>query len=327
MKMKVHLEYLSHTSSNCCVGHVLGVTCEAGEWGISDMEKGPLAELLVERFENMPPQLRVAARFVLDHPKDVALMSMREQAHQAGVSHSTMMRLARWLGLDGYEDMRSLYARALRETIAGEPARQGIKQHGDPGYSTVGVVADTLAAQIASLGEYGSAVQFIAAAGLLARSSNLFVLATRSAYPVAGHFAHIMSFLAGGDRKVTLVGEMGGPGLDVLQQAGRGDVLLAIAMSPYERTTIDVARQSVRQGVGVVAITDSSVSPLARIARETIIVTSNSQSFFRSLAPAFAAVEILAALTAAQSEVDAADRIKQSEEQLAAFGIYWKPPR
>ncbi|TIU25817.1 MAG: MurR/RpiR family transcriptional regulator, partial [Mesorhizobium sp.] len=74
------------------------------------MEKGPLAELLVERFENMPPQLRVAARFVLDHPKDVALMSMREQAHQAGVSHSTMMRLARWLGLDGYEDMRSLYA-------------------------------------------------------------------------------------------------------------------------------------------------------------------------------------------------------------------------
>ncbi|TGR14159.1 MurR/RpiR family transcriptional regulator, partial [Mesorhizobium sp. M8A.F.Ca.ET.202.01.1.1] len=94
----------------------------------------------------------------------------------------------------------------------------------------------------------------------------------------------------------------------------------ALCMSPYERTTIDVARQSARQRVGVVAISDSSVSPLARIARETIIVTSNSQSFFRSLAPAFAAVEILAALTAAQSEVDAADRIKQSEEQLAAFG-------
>ena len=294
--------------------------------GYLRMEKGPLAELLVERFENMPPQLRVAARFVLDHPKDVALMSMREQAHQAGVSHSTMMRLARWLGLDGYEDMRSLYARALRETTAGEPARQG-KQHGDSGYSTVGVVADTLAAQIASLGEYGSAMQLIAAAGLLARSANLFVLASRSAYPIANHFAHIMSFLAGDDRKVMLVGEIGGAGLDILRHAGRGDVLLAMGMSPYERTTIEVARQSVRQGVDVVAITDSSVSPLARIARETIIVTSNSQSFFRSMAPAFAAVEILAALTAVQSETNAAERVKQSEEQLAAFGIYWKPPR
>ncbi|TIP98258.1 MAG: MurR/RpiR family transcriptional regulator, partial [Mesorhizobium sp.] len=32
-------------------------------------------------------------------------------------------------------------------------------------------------------------------------------------------------------------------------------------------------------------------------------------------------------LTAAQSEVNAAERVRQSEEQLAAFGIYWKPPR
>lgn len=295
--------------------------------GYGRMEQGPLAELLVERFENMPPQLRVAARFVLDHPKDVALMSMREQAHQAGVSHSTMMRLARWLGLEGYEDMRSLYARALRETGAGEPARRGADQGGDAGYSTAGVVADTLAAQVSSLGEYGNASQFIAAADLLARSRNLFGLGSRSFYPVANHFVHIMSFLAGGDRKVTLVGEMGGHGLDALQGAGRGDVLLAVGMSPYERTTIEVARQSARQGVGVLAITDSSVSPLARIARETIIVTANSQSFFRSMAPAFAAVEILAALTAAQSEVNAAERVRQSEEQLAAFGIYWKPPR
>ncbi|MGX5844382.1 MurR/RpiR family transcriptional regulator [Mesorhizobium sp. ArgA1] len=286
-----------------------------------------MAELLVERFENMPPQLRVAARFVLDHPKDVALMSMREQAHQAGVSHSTMMRLARWLGLEGYEDMRSLYARALRETVAGEPARQDIRQRGAPGYSTVGVVADTLAAQISSLGEYGNAMQFIAAADLLARSRDLFGLGSRSASPVASHFVHVMSFLAGGDRKVTLVGEMAGQGLDALQHAGRGDVLLAVGMSPYERTTIDVARQAARQGVGVVAITDSSVSPLTRIARETIIVTSNSQSFFRSMAPAFAAVELLAALTAVRSETDVAERVKQSEEQLAAFGIYWKPPR
>ncbi|MDX8447481.1 MurR/RpiR family transcriptional regulator [Mesorhizobium captivum] len=286
-----------------------------------------MAELLVERFENMPPQLRVAARFVLDHPKDVALMSMREQAHQAGVSHSTMMRLARWLGLDGYEDMRSLYARALRETAAGGPARQGVEKEGASGFSTAGVVADSLAAQISSLGEYGSAMQFIAAADLVARSRDLFGLGLRSAYPVASHFVQIMSFLAGNGRKVTLVGDMAGQGLDALRLAGDGDVLLAVSMAPYDHTTIEVARQAARQRVGVVAITDSSVSPLTRIAQETIIVTSSSQSFFRSMAPAFAAVEILAALTATRSEANAAERVRQSEQQLAAFGIYWKPPR
>jgi len=291
------------------------------------MEKGPLAELLVERFENMPPQLRIAARFVLDNPKDVALMSMREQAHQAGVSHSTMMRLARWLGLEGYEDMRSLYAQALREPGSGDLMRQAKEQDGDPGYSTAGVVADTLSAQISSLGEYGNAGQFIAAANVLRRARNIFGLGSRSGHSVATHFVNVMSSLAGDGCRVSLVGDMTGHGLDALQDAGQGDVLLAISMPPYERMTIEVARQSARQGIAVIAITDSNVSPLARIAQEAIIVTANSQSFFRSMAPAFAAVEILAALTAARSEVNAADRLKQSEEQLAAFGIYWKPPR
>ncbi|WP_244421570.1 MurR/RpiR family transcriptional regulator [Allomesorhizobium alhagi] len=220
--------------------------------------------------------------------------------------------------------MRSLYWRALRETGVGEPARQGMGQDGDPGYSTAGVVAD-LAAQISSLGEYGNATRFIAAADLLARSRNLFGFGARAAYPVASHFVRFMSFVAGGERKVTLVGDTAGQGLDALLHAGSGDVLLAVGMSPYEHMTIHVARQSARQGLDVVAITDSSVSPLTRIARETIIISSNSQSFFRSMAPAFAAVEILAALTAAQSEVKAAERVKQSEEELAAFGIHWKP--
>lgn len=291
------------------------------------MEKGPLAELLVERFENMPPQLRIAARFVLDNPKDVALMSMREQAHQAGVSHSTMMRLARWLGLEGYEDMRSLYAQALREPGSGDLMRQAKEQDGDPGHSTAGVVADTLSAQISSLGEYGNAGQFIAAANVLGRARNIFGLGSRSGHSVATHFVNVMSSLAGDGCRVSLVGDMTGHGLDALQDAGQGDVLLAISMPPYERMTIEVAQQSARQGIAVIAITDSNVSPLARIAQEAIIVTANSQSFFRSMAPAFAAVEILAALTAARSEVNAADRLKQSEEQLAAFGIYWKPPR
>ncbi len=290
------------------------------------MESGPLTELLVERFEAMPPQLRVAARFVLDHPKDVALVSMREQAQKAGVSHTTMMRLARWLGLDGYEDMRSLYARAMREESVRGPTQQ-VGGLGEAGYSIAGVVADSLAAQIASLGEYTSAMQIIAAANVLQGSRRLFCLGSRAAYPVASHFAHLMSVLADGDRPVSIVSEMAGQGLDALRRAGRGDMVLAISMAPYERATIEMARQAARQGVSVVAITDSSVAPLARIAQETIIVTSNSQSFFCSMAPAFAAVELLVALMAARSEPDAAERVRQSEEQLAAFGIYWKPAR
>lgn len=292
-----------------------------------EMEKGPLSELLVERFETMPPQLKVAARFVLDHPQDVALMSMREQAHQAGVSHSTMMRLARWLGLDGYEDMRSLYARALRERGVVEGLRPGPSQQQDPDYPAAGVVADILAAQIAALGEYSSAMQFLAAARLLAESKTIFGLGFGASRVVVSHFVQTVSPLLDDGRRAILVADSSCGGAEILLGAGAGDVVLAVGSAPYERVTVDFARQSASQGAAVLAITDSSVSPLARIARETIVVTSNSGTFFPSMVPAFAAVEILLALAAPLSDFNAAEKLKQSQEQLAAFGIYWKAAR
>ena len=48
------------------------------------MEHGPLTDRIVEAFDGMPAQLRTAARYVLDKPNDVALLSMREQARQIG---------------------------------------------------------------------------------------------------------------------------------------------------------------------------------------------------------------------------------------------------
>ena len=281
-------------------------------------------ELLVERFEAMPPQLKVAARFVLDHPEDVALMSMREQANQAGVSHSTMMRLARWLGLEGYEDMRDLYARALRKQSSGRPLALAGNQDGDGGYSTVGTVADLLAAQVASLGEYVSAAQFIAAADVLAGGRNLYSLGLRAEYAVAYHFAQTLSLL--GNRVVHL-DAAGGTGVDMLSAAGQGDAVLAIGLQPYARSTVEMAQIAAQRGVSVVAITDSRVSPLARLARESIVVTASSQSFFQSMVPAMAAAEILAALVAAGSGANVEAAVKDVQKLLATLEVYWKPPR
>ncbi|CDX35164.1 RpiR family transcriptional regulator [Mesorhizobium plurifarium] len=285
------------------------------------MKKGPLTDLLVERFESMPPQLQRAARFVLDYPQDVALMSMREQAQLAGVSHTTMMRLVRWLDLDRYEDMRSIYAKALRTSVESPlPER---RQEGDGAYSTVGVLAGTLAAEIARLGECANTMQLTAAASILAESRNLFSLGLRAEHPVAQHFAYTLSRLG---RQAIVLDAAGGLGIDALRGVGKGDVLLAVGIEPYCRATIETARQAARQEVAVVAITDSSVSPLARMAKASVIVISNPQSFFKSIAPALAASEILAKLIAAKSGMNVDEVVKEIERQLAELDVFWKPP-
>lgn len=63
------------------------------------MQTGPLEKRIVHAFDALSGQLRIAARYVLDRPRDVALLSMREQARQAEVQPATMTRLAKHLGL------------------------------------------------------------------------------------------------------------------------------------------------------------------------------------------------------------------------------------
>jgi DNA-binding MurR/RpiR family transcriptional regulator len=73
------------------------------------MSQGPLTDKIVENFDGLSAQLQAAARYVLDRPRDVALLSMREQARKAGVQPATMTRFAQRLGLEGYEAVRELY--------------------------------------------------------------------------------------------------------------------------------------------------------------------------------------------------------------------------
>ena len=87
-------------------------------------QRGPLNASIVEAFDLLPPQLQTAARYMLDRPDDVALLSMREQARRAGVPPATMTRLAKRLGLDGYDSVRELYAGAVRAGTLGL-CRQG----------------------------------------------------------------------------------------------------------------------------------------------------------------------------------------------------------
>src|SRR5260370_33573110 len=74
------------------------------------------ASRLKADFENLSPQLQEAARWVIDHPADVALLSLREQARRAGIAPATLTRLAQRLRLRGFEGLRQAFADAGRAT-------------------------------------------------------------------------------------------------------------------------------------------------------------------------------------------------------------------
>lgn len=123
------------------------------------MDQGELAGQIVSAFDGMSAQLQSAARYVLDRPEDVALLSMREQARQAGVQPATMTRLAQYLGLDGYEAVRDIHAAAVRSRGVGFAGKAGVQVASQRLKGDHALVADmlrSLAGQIAHLAEPSS---------------------------------------------------------------------------------------------------------------------------------------------------------------------------
>ena len=294
---------------------------------VDKMIRAPLTDAIVEIFDSLPSQLQDAARYLLDNPEDVALLSMREQARRAGLRPWTMVRLAKRLGFDGYEPLRSLYANAMRQGELGFAGKAGTqlahqKEVGDRALAAE--MIKSLSAQIADLGEPQRLDALATAAERLHAARRIFCLGLRSSHPVIAHFAYVMSFL--GEKAVMLDGASG-TGTDAIRLATGQDILFVASVAPYTRLTVDLARRAASGGVPVIAVTDSVVSPLVSLATLSVLVPTESPSFFHAMAPAFVVGEILAALIAGKGGDKSLAAIRRTEDQLSQLDIHISPPR
>ncbi|MDC6695187.1 MurR/RpiR family transcriptional regulator, partial [Leclercia adecarboxylata] len=176
-----------------------------------------------------------------------------------------MTRLAKSLGLPGYDELRAQHAEALRRGGNGFAAkvRQRVEEGSDAlGSDIASHMLQGLSAQLAKLSEPDSLKRLEATAKRLRSARKVYVLGLRSCHAVAWHFHYVMTLL--GDRSVHLDGP-GGTGGDALIRATPEDVMLVISIKPYATGTLELAQLAKEQGVGIVSITDSEVSPLVAL--------------------------------------------------------------
>src|SRR3569623_156681 len=277
-------------------------------------------------FDGLAPQVREAARWVIDLPADAALLSTREQARRAGVTAAIMTRLAQHFGLPVYERVRLLHADAVRrrpDSYRGRSEELLVRRDREGDAALVQDVFAALTQHLQDLTSAAATTRFTAAADIVAAAAHVFCLGLRSSYAIAYIFHYVRSLFGANS---VLVDGSGAVGVDVMRDIGSSDVLLAISVKPYVRHTIDAAEFARERGARIVAVTDSEMSPLARLADVTLIVRTETPSFFHTMAPAFAAVECLAALGAARRGPEALAALEASERQLDAFGTYVLPP-
>lgn len=291
-----------------------------------EMESKTVQTLIEERFNEMSPQLRRAAKYVLFAPSEVAMYPMRTVAESANVSPAALTRLATHLGYESFNALRDV----LRRKIVGGlgPERYAVNarnlmikgQIGEPHGEDL---RELLAGVLTRTGKQFSAelVDQINSTGTaLSRARKIYVIGFRNNHAAAFYFHYVTTLLRSG---VELVEGRYGMVSDDLLEIGPEDAALIISFEPYTLDAVRCTNMAHEAGATVFALTDSIVAPVAKGAAEVLVSPNVGIGFYQSSIPAMAILETLAHVISKCIGEAGVQRVSERFACLASEGIYW----
>ena len=278
--------------------------------------------LLKQSISTSSPQLRTAAKYIIDYPNDFGLDPIRETAEKARVSTYTLVQIAKKLGYSSFEELREPFRHALVSTTEAIAEPDWMKEHREA--SEVGsVYADAsrnAMAIVKSSLERHTPDKLEQAVDTLLGARTVYITAVRASYSIAYYFNYVgrMSLTS-----LQLISRHMNSAIDELKDAGPEDVLIAITITPYSRETIEACKFAKNMGMKLILITDSDVVS-ADFDPEHILSTSViSTHRFGCFTGMMALVEGLIAVLIERGGEEAQKRIRSYENLRRDYNAYW----
>ena len=267
----------------------------------------------------LTPAERRVADVVLQRPQLVAFGTVAELAAEAGSGAATVVRLAGKLGFDGFTALQDAVQAELAHRL--RPAAERIRQP-----VAADVVGRTMATELdnvqSTLESADRAAFAHAVAAMAARTAKIAVISGEASSGIARQAVGELSLLRDGVELVV------GSEVAVVRSIallGEGDVCLVIDLRRYDRWVLDAARWAGERGATLIALTDSSLSPLALLADASFTVVAASAGPFDSHVATLALLNAMVAAVADRLRSSATDRLDRIEDAWRTAGALIEP--
>lgn len=277
---------------------------------------------LAANLDDLSPQLRKAAAFILDHPDDVGFASVRELAAAAGVKPNTLVRMAHAIGVSGFDEFREPFRRRLRsrETFSDRAGwLQDVARRGRLG-AVYADIAGSALENVEKMFAGVDAAELEAVADRIVGARRTYIVGVGANFPLAQSFAYLVGMALDG---VVAVPRHGNVPMDTMVRVGEEDVVLAMTFAPYRSEVVGAVEVARAQGATVIAVTDSHGSPIALLADHVFLTPSDGPQFFPSTLAAAALLETLASFIVADAPGDVVAAIDRFHQRRHEFGVYW----
>lgn len=238
-------------------------------------------------FDKLSRQLKVIGTYVEQHRAQLGIQSIQQVADHCRVQPSAVIRFAKHFGFSGYTELQRLFRDGLARQIS--PSRdyqsriRSAIELGAENLKSSAIAHALIGGSIAGMEELQRSLAdpaFEGAVDLLFHAETVWLAATRRSFAVSTYLAYALQHT---EKRVQHISAVGSIQEGQLRGLRANDVMVAISFAPYAEETESLVRQAHEKGAHIIAITDSSLSPLARLASASLLVNETSLFGFRAL--------------------------------------------
>ena len=262
------------------------------------------------------------ARFILEHYDKAAFMTASRLGVTVGVSESTVVRFATELGYDGYPHLQRALQEMIRNKLTSVQRMEvaGDRMGGRDVLQTV-LHADTDMIRV-TLDEIDRDA-FQGAVDALMGAKRIYILGVRSSSALASFLGFYFNLLF---ENVTLVHTNSVSEIfEQVLRVGPGDVLFGISFPRYSKRTLSAMKYARDRGARVIALTDSQLSPLARVADHVLLARSDMASFVDSLVAPLSVINALIVAVGMSRRDEIEQTFNKLERIWEEYDVYEEP--
>jgi DNA-binding MurR/RpiR family transcriptional regulator len=270
-------------------------------------EHQTLSLYIQTRFDECSRSQKDVAQYIVDHLDEAAFQTAEELARRANTSSSTVVRFSQALGFEGFPELqaaaREEYRRLHAQPVAAEGA--GPLFSLDQNEFETALAADHLNVEETARKVSRPAVEQLTAA--IVDAEKVLVAGADQMAFFASYMRHLLMLL---DLRVDVVAS---PSQEALSRLGRIDsTTLVIGLSagrphPLVVRAMKLARH---RKARTAAITDATLSEVAKLAEIKLYYSSNSPAYVRSHTALLSLIQALAYGVYAKDSAQYDDRIK-----------------
>lgn len=253
-----------------------------------------LRERIRDKHDQLSPHLQRIARTALNEPNQLALQTIAVIAKKAEVQPSTLIRFAKEFGYEGFSSLQHIFRMRL---IEGAPVyrEQVLDQHGSGAedQNASESLNRSIDDHIASLEQVRRDIRqedVNQAVNILHEAEHIYVAGLRRARPISTYFSYGMNRL---ERSCSVLDFGGGMAGQQIINMGQNDILVAVAFTPYATPVVDVVKDAFLRGRKIIALTDTSTSPLSQNSTVSFLVDGLASGPFRPISGAIGLAQAL----------------------------------